>query len=245
MPLAMTTPSRSISLPSAFLLAACAFAFAVYSSVPVRGADSSGPVLPKNSFAIDVNKVDEKLLVPDPATSKGSGGSGGKGGKKSNTVAGGAQGGHSVGSQNLDNHVDVTYAITVKNRSGIAVQNLAVEYHFYNVTVNTVNGLTTTTIDDITSTENVDIDPGKSKDVITQAVPKVSTVKDTRTVNPSRGGGRTTPTQTSTTSNLLGWHINVLYNDKIISERHSPDDLKDKIDRINKQNELLAKQNAQ
>ncbi len=228
-------PPRSI-----LLFAACAFGGALCFNVPVRADDAPEPPR-KGAITISVSKADAKIKALSAGTS-GSGGKSSKGGYGANGDGGGKGGTMTpTGYRNLNEEADVTYAITVKNSSHQPVKNLAVEYHFYNKTVRTTDGISDPPkIDDITSVENVDIDPGKSTDILTQPIPNASNASSSIPASAARSKTRTSPSQSSTITNLVGWHIEVRFNDQVVAKTDEPFDLKDRLDQINKQVQMLT-----
>lgn len=226
----------SVSLPQhplrfTLVLAGLALAAVGYGTIPASAAGAD-PSLPAVSI-LEVKKGEDKPAVP-ASTSKGSGtaGRGSGGNRNSGGSSGGARGAKVISATKGD----LTYIITVRNNGRTAAKNVQVEYHFYNRTVVTDNGLSEApTITDISGTENVDIDPGKMKDIQTQSIPHENT--QNQNAGTSSGGGRTrtvtSGTYSSSVTSLLGWHIEVKYNDKIIQKRDEPDNLQDLLKKYN------------
>jgi len=245
----MTTSIRSSSLRRTLPLAACALAAAAYFAAPAHGADSSttAPTAPKSAtkpagpassapaatpalrrgdIKVIVVKADESFKPQGDATSSDK--SGGKGGGH----------GATAGNKNMSTSSDVVYAVTVRNTTKAPVKGLTLEYHFYNETIANNNGVATTDLSDVSSTETLDLDPGKGKDFLTQPIP----VAFSATYSGGGGGGgkkgsiSTKADQSTTTTKLLGYHVEVRYNDKVMDSKDDPSDVKDRVDKINKQN---------
>jgi len=238
----MNTPISRISSRSTILLAVCAFG-AVCFAASMEAADApaastaTAPTLPKNSIGIEVVKAEVK---PKAAASSSS--SSGRGMGSNSYSYGGSQNAAEMAARlNTSSEQDATYTITLKNRAKIAAKNLAVEYHFYNVKVDTQNGSTTRTVNDITSTENVDIAAGKSAEVSSQPIPHVTKTSVSTGPTPGASFGRTkgistASNQSSSYTNVLGWHVEVRLGDTVISQKDEPYDLKAQLDQINKKN---------
>ncbi len=223
----MNTPARSLPSRSAFVMSGLALVTAVVLVLPSY-ALAPDPNVPSVSI-LDVKKNTEKLQLPDPSATSGSGrnqgnNQGGKGGK------GGQQAAKPLSS--ISTKSDLTYVITLRNNSKIPAKNVAVEYHFYNRTSNTTNGLSTYSIEDVTSTENLDVDPGSNKELVTQPISHEDSMSVAGGANSGGGGGgkgrsksMSTPITTMTNTSVMGWHVEVRYNDKIIAHRDYPDNL--------------------
>jgi len=203
----MTTSLHISPIRSLLILASCACTLFIDSASLVWGADQPVAQIPVVTF--EVKKNDPK---PQPnVTGKSPNGMG-----ATNTT---------VVQENM-RKADVTYTITIHNNAKFSAKNLAVEYHFYNKTVMTTNGIATSTLDDITSVENVDIDSGKNAIITTRGIP----YQDSQASNGSatgRGGkgARTSPSITQTY--VLGWHVEIRFNGKIIAHDDYPDNLQD------------------
>ncbi len=227
----MNAPVRVRPVRATLMLSSLALAAMLSFALPAWaiGPDPYSPMV----SIMDVKKGDDKVAPPAPAATGRGTGNNGKGG------ASGGNNNSSVpkGAKMLSSTKgDLTYIITLRNTGKIPARNVQVEYHFYNKTVVTDNGLSDPpTITDITSTENIDIDPGKMKDVQTQSIPHENTQSQMN--GATSGGGRqkvtTSSTYSSSVTSVLGWHIEVRYNDKVLQARDQPDNLQDLLKKYN------------
>ncbi len=217
----MTTPARPSSTRSTLLAAGLVLASAAYFAQPA-GAATPTPPTPTISV-LDVKIGKEKTTAAGPTTGAGSGqGSGQNGGGRNK--GGGFGGGNS---STVSNTGTVRYDITLRNTSKVPAKQVVVEYHFYNRTAVTTNGHTNYTMQDLTSTDTKDIDPGQNVVITSIPIP----FEDTETQS-SGGGGRTmgTPTSSSTKTSVFGWKIIMTYNDKPLGKpKENPDNLEDLI----------------
>jgi len=217
----MNIPPRFLprSLP---LVAGCVFVAVFHFGFP---ACAFGAELPTISF--DVKKNDEKVVQPPKPAAAGASGSAGRGATAGGTGRGLA-GSKSLGSSTTD----VTYLISLRNTSMVPALNLEVEYHFYTKTATTTNGETTYDIEDVNSIENVDLDVHKAKDIVTQPIALVdnqstASSKSLSSGAAARGKGKSSVISSSVITSLLGWHVEIRFNDKIIAHKDSPDNLQD------------------
>jgi len=232
---AMTTPTCSRSLHSKLLLAACTLATSAYFASPVRADDAPAQPPPKGSISIGVKQTAVKVQAPAASTN------GTNGTSKSSSHGFGPPAPPSD-TQAAEN--DLTYTITVKNNAKVPAKGLTLEYHFYNRKMQTDNGVTTYSLDDITATQNVDIDPGKSVDVVTQSIPQQASSTVTQAQSSSYGfgsKGSNKPAQSFTNTKLLGYTIVVKFNDKAITPvKSDPADLQDQLDKLKKQMQVKS-----
>ncbi len=223
----MTTPVRSLPSHSTRSLAVCALAATACFAAPARAADDAPPAPPAaKTIGVRVTKNDIKFQ-PSKAGAENGGGSNGK-------VA-------SAGNQNTDLQSQLTYTITVTNSAKVPAKGLTVEYHFFNKTVNTNNGNSSYSLDDITSTESVDVAPGKTATVVSLPIPQNATTTVSGGGGASKSGGKggkgvsASPTQSSSITTLLGYRVEVRFGDKLILAKSSdPMDLQQKVDQLNK-----------
>lgn len=226
----MNTLVHSRPVRTALLAGGLALVAGCYFSLPALAAGID-PSLPSVTIS-GVKKGDDKVPA-SAAAGKGTGTS------KGTTGSRGAAANSSVpkGAKLLSaTKGELTYIITVHNNSRVAVKNIQVEYHFYNKTTVTDNGILTDkpTVTDITSTENIDLDASKSKDIQTQPIPHENT--QIQTAGQSSGNGRTRVTTSSTygstITQLIGWHIELSYNGKIIQKTDDPTNLQDLLKKL-------------
>lgn len=219
----MARPLQSLIIRTSFAAAALALGAAVALS-PAAFAILPDSSMPSLSIS-DVKKgVDKPAPDSSTSTAAGSGGRGfpGSAAGSGSTSTGARRGNAASARRTSSSKGEVPYIITVRNGSEIQANNVVVEYHFYNRTANISNGIADYTIDDITSTEYLDLAPGKSKDVMTQPIPH----EDTESTAAASGGRtRTVGGSTMTITSLLGWHIEVRYNDKLVVKKEYPDNL--------------------
>jgi len=226
----MITPHRSSSVRFTLLAGSCALVLAAYSAVPLFAA--TPPPDPVPAVSLVVNKTSETSTTKAPSAASAS--------RNNSSTVNGRTNPMTMGRPTQQNQSssassNVTYTITVRNTGKIPAKNLVVEYHFYNKTTTTDNGKSTYSVEDITSTENVDVDPAKTKDIETQAITHASSMSSSSgNSNNSGGGGRRNVGATqssgggsSSTTALLGWHVEVRFNDKIIRQVNQPDNLQD------------------
>lgn len=224
-----TPPARSYSPRSTLVMAGFALVTAASLARPALAADAPAPV--PNISIVDVVKGDDKIAAQaptQPTTSNNSnnakGGSNGKGGTPT------------ANTRTMTTKGDVTYIIKLRNGSKFAAKGVQVEYHFYNRTTNTNNGVSTYSISPVESTESVDIDPGKVAEVQTQPISHANTQSQSGGASAGGGGGGkggkggktvSSPVQSSSITSVLGWHIEVKFNDKVIKKLDYPDNLQD------------------
>lgn len=232
----MNTPAHSFPFRSTFLLSGLTLAAALALPSYAASPDASIPSV----SILNIKKNTEVVKAPPPAATGNSQGSQGKGGKNGQNNQNGKYGNAPKPPQygSASTKSDLTYVISLRNNSKFPAKNVEVEYHFYNRTTVTTNGIGTSNIDDITSTENLDIDPTSNKDLITQPISHEDTMgagPDTSNSSSSSGGGgggrggrnklTASPISTSTITAVMGWHVEVRYNDKVIAHRDYPDNL--------------------
>ncbi len=141
-----------------------------------------------------------------------------------------------------DSQSQMVYTISIRNLSSFAVSNLAVEYHFYNKTSAHDGGTTTTTVQDVTSTQNVDIPVNGRKDIQTtginhevkQSYAHTATGSTVSAKSSSKNGGSTMSTgQTeTTTTSVMGYVIIVRSGNIIVKTVLSKDDIVDQVKAI-------------
>jgi hypothetical protein len=142
---------------------------------------------------------------------------------------------------------EVNYTISLHNFSTYPAKDLVVEYHFYNITRSTgKSSASNPVITEVKATETLDIDPGKTRDVETKPVPYEMTQVQTTTTTPygyavspvdtatngytvTPNNVKTTNSTNSTNTTMLGWHIEIRYNGKVIKTDDQPSDLPDKL----------------
>jgi len=181
--------------------------------------------LPLVSVDVDngvvTNVVHKGLGAPVPASSTG--------GKASKLPSGTL----------TDSQSQMVYTITIRNLSSFPATNLAVEYHFYNKTSAHNAGTTTTTVDDVTSTANVDVPVNGRKDIqtiginheIKQSYAKSATGATIGANSGKKGTVSTGMTDTTTTS-VMGYVIIVRSGNTIIKTLLSKDDIVDQVKAI-------------
>ncbi len=235
----MNTPVRTHSIRSALVMSGLALVTASYLALPAYAADAPAtpPAPVPNVTIVDVTKGDSRNIPQAPATTASSSNNNSKGGSNGRTSGNGGSGNTSSRSL-ITAKGDTTYVIKLRNGSKFAAKGVTVEYHFYNRTTNTNNGVSTYTIEDIPGNENVDIDPGKLYELTTQPISHSNSVSQSGGATQGGGGGRgkgatSSPTQSSTITAVLGWHIELKFNDKVIKKLDSPDNLQDLLKKYN------------
>jgi hypothetical protein len=124
---------------------------------------------------------------------------------------------------NPSNHTDV-YTITVRNTAKIAAKGVTVEYHIYNRTNTTTNGKIDSTVEDITNSASVDIDPGKFKEISSSPV----RFYDSQAMP---GAGKAGARNFTTTA-VMGWRVNILLGGKIVAHKESSDNLAEQLKKM-------------
>ncbi|HVU36888.1 MAG TPA: hypothetical protein VHC95_01000 [Opitutales bacterium] len=115
---------------------------------------------------------------------------------------------------------DTRYLVIVHNQSKFAAKGVVVEFHFYNRTTVTTKGKAESTLDDITTTtEPGDIEAGKALQLMSGNV---------HTEDTQGQGGKAGANNFRVTS-LLGWHVEVRLNDKVIAHKDSVPNLADMV----------------
>lgn len=221
----MNTPARPSSVRSTLAMTGLAIVTAAYFALPAYAA-APDPAMPTISI-VGVNKGDDKVKLTPIAPAKNSG--------NNNSNSSNSRGGNNTSnsSRTTTTKGDVTYIIQIRNSGKIPAKGLTVAYTFYNLTTNTTNGESTNVIQPITGSESIDLDPNKVKDVETVPISHSNTQSlSSGSNNSSGGGGRggrtmTTPTSTSSITKVLGSHVEVLYNDKVLKTRNEPDNIDD------------------
>jgi len=138
-----------------------------------------------------------------------------------------------------DSQSQMVYTITVRNLSSFPATNLAVEYHFYNKTSAHNAGTTTTTVDDVTSTVNVDIPVNGRKDIQTNGInheikQAYATSATGSTIGASSGkkGTMSSGQTDTTTTSVMGYVIIVRSGNTIVKTLLSKDDIVDQVKAI-------------
>ncbi len=254
----MNPPTCGLSLRSprlALLVAGCVLTTVAYFAIPSDVSAASTPVK-HTYFTIDVKLNDIKSIQTSGSgstngkNSRGGSGtsnsrSGGFGSNGSGGFGSGGFGSRGSSSSDFNSQADVTYLITVKNITKFPVKNLQVKYDFYNLTTDTTSdGISTHTIDDITSTENVDIDAGQTcKPIQTQTIRRADSASagnsqssssnnsSSQSFGRSRTGGKgmTTARQSTSITDLIGYHVETIFNGEVVGSLDSPIDLQDKL----------------
>lgn len=213
----MVTRFQTYLLRAGLIAAASVLVAAMYLSPPAwaLGTDPNQP-------AISIIKIEKGVDKPAATAATGTAaatGTGAGSGRRGNANAAALAARRKVSTKG-----EVPYIITVRNGSEFPAHNVVLEYHFYNRTADISNGLANYTIDDITSTEYLDIAADKSRDITTEPIP----YEDTETTA-AAGGGRTRNVggSTMTITSLLGYHVELRYNDKLISQKEFPDNLQE------------------
>jgi len=175
----------------------------------VRAADAPLP-----NIDIDVKKTQTKVTESDNSDQQNSDNGGNSGTPIVNTAKS-----------------EIYYIITLHNNSNFAASNVEVDYTIYNRTRVTSKGQTTTNIDNITGTENVDIPANSSKDVETTKVPhQVQQATNKTNGNNRRGGnGNKTPPPV-TVQDVAGVWAQVKVGDTVVQTYEDPMDIKAKMD---------------
>ncbi len=147
---------------------------------------------------------------------------------------------------------EATYTIKLHNFSKFPAKDIVVEYRIYTISRNIDNQYAAApTVGEIQATEKATIEPGKDYALVTKPVPfEMSQTQTTTTtgtpvngvttlyrqVLPNGETVYTTPNNVSTTSStaststtVLGWHVEVRYNGKVIKSTDEPGDLPDKL----------------
>jgi len=236
----LTPPARF--LRSSFVMASCAVtAIAAFASAAL--ADVAPPVL-----AVTVDRSQGKMVATDTTSggtsstlSRGTSGSSNSAGG-SNKGKGGFPGGTGGTVSTVDSSTDLVYTITVVNHSPTNLTNLAVEYHIYNRTITTSGSTSSTMVADITSTENIDLASLGKKQIQTQSIP--FDIKSSTTASSGGGGGfmrkgggggsSSGGGQTLSTTNVMGWYVEIKMGDKLIYKKGSSDNIVQQVANINK-----------
>jgi hypothetical protein len=171
----------------------------------VRAADAPVP-----NIDVDVKKTQTKVTETNSTDDQGDD-NGGGGGPTVNTAKS-----------------EIYYIITLHNNSNFAASNVEVDYSIYNRTRVTDNGQTTSTVDPITGTENVDIPANSSKDVETSKVPHQVQQASLNTRRSKKGGNGKPPSVT--VQDIVGIWAQVKIGDTVVQTYEDPMDIKAKMD---------------
>jgi len=139
-----------------------------------------------------------------------------------------------------DAQSQLVYTISLRNLSSFPANNLTLEYHFYNKTTANNAGVTTITVQDVTSSQSLDLPVNGKSDI--QTIPISHDVKQTYAQSTSggtntagtkkKGGGGTTLSsgQTDiTTTRVMGYVIIVRSGSTIVKTLLSDEDIVDQV----------------
>jgi len=129
---------------------------------------------------------------------------------------------------------NVFYTITVRNLSAGPAQGVTVEYHIFNkTTTSSSRAPSSVSVDDITASSTLDLDPNGIKTIETTDIPKGS--KNTVTSGNTSKKGVSTPGFTSSTNtSVMGWVVYIKKGDKVIHAITSTDTVLDDVEKIKK-----------
>jgi len=220
----MTTPlHRAKLLPKSIFLAGCALLTA---TSLVAQAASGPPII----ITISKNQGNAQHQL------SGGSGSGGGGG---NPYGGGGKGGGKGSNAKTDtSNTTTSYTLELRNGTASLAKGLSVETHIYVRTANHSNTTSTSSIDDVTDTQTVDVPPSGKLDIQTKDVPLTNVTTTTPATQGKKGAPGTPAQTTSTTMTVLGIYVEVSYNGKVIAKKSDPsdDDIQKAKDQMNKAN---------
>jgi len=233
----MTTPLNSAKrLPASIFLAGCALLTAA-SYVAQAANTPAGP-------SVIISTVEKSVGGFQHQTS-GSSSAGGSGANKGMSK-GGFGGGSGGGSKSDTSSSTLTYTITVRNLTATPVKGLQVEWHVYNKTATHNGNNSSTTVDDITGTETVDLDGNGKAEVVTSDIPHVvsnstsgssSSSSNAGGYGKKTGGTKAPAVQNSSITSVMGTYVVLKYDGKTLGRpKADPDDVQDQVKAIQKRN---------
>lgn len=180
-----------------------------------RAADAPADAPPV--ISISAKKASGNYNVANKSTVQSGGGGDKKGGSQSSSTTGTSTKGW--------------VEMTVRNSGKTAAKGLVIKYTVYIQTSTSGDGGSAITWTKADGSQTIDnIDPGKTATVLSDPVQKGSTITENSQGGGGgkKGGGGAKTTGSVTNTDIAGWYIEAVYNDKTIFKREEPNGIKKK-----------------